>query len=583
MLKKLLKFSLYILYLLAIVLIFNYICYRIIRSRMPLDELPKSVQEGILRDLGWHSTDRNNSYIHFSKEKPRDVLRIACIGDSFTYGSEMKSGSDFPMQLQKIFNQSSNKKVEVINFGVGGYGAHQTYMVWDKIAKHYSPDVVVLGPLTESKLRDSSFNQVFTDAWDYNELDEYNRYLLGNIGGRYILNGDELKLISPIGKTLDSAMKKYLRFFPPWRYIRYDRRAPYFLTAPLLLFAPDKRLKNPFYYHADLELETEEIERRIVNKISDETPLLIHLIKAYDSEAFESVSKSNIIPVYVGLYGEKFYQAFWDHFSYSRNKLLASRLFDLVQNKDSTLPYHQIFETPILFDDSKVEKKSLNKFSDILFKIEGYELCRFYDSSFSFEDYCVGQLCESKVDQFSNVKSIFGIKSFSKSFLDTIFIPLPFELKEGMEIKLEVSGADNSFEKVIRRLTFQEELLNISLINVRSAWIAPFDYDKQRLMVNFSDEIKILDPGDVVTLSIDEKVILTHTFSKRKEAHLDFKSFNHRYMVIAASGHMNFDPFLSKENGTVDLVLKYNEEETRVAVAGWQKSQIKIKNPRLKN
>lgn len=580
MIRHFIKTFAYFVYIFIVILIFNYCCYYILLQRMPLYKVPKYRKEGHEKVLGWLNTDRPNSFVHYSREKEPGTLRIVCLGDSFTYGSEVRAGSDFPKLLQDILEKKSNKIVEVINFGVGGYGAHQTFMLWDIVAKYYSPDVVIYGPLTDSKLRDSTFNVTFTDVWDFNKLDKYNSYLLGNVSARYILEGDAVKLISPVGNRRDTSVKQYLKFLPPLRYIRYDRRAPMFITAPMLLFFPNKRLKkNPFYYHPNLEYEMEQIERLLIKKIASEVPLVIYLIKN-DLDVVRIREKKNIIPVHINQYYGRLYYAFWNHFSFARNKLLAYRLFDILNNRDSVLPFHQFFSTLLRFDSAKINSKPLWQYSDISLKINDLNFCRFYDASFLFEDYCIDQSCESKVKTFSGVSSLIGFKTISRSFLDAIFIPLPFELREGMNVTLKVVRTNHSLTKVLKRITREDELLNMSILDVLSVSSSQFQFNNQRLTIDFTDQIEVLEPSDKISIFIDNFELMSTVYEEAETNHLSFKSFNNRYILISASGKMEFDPFSPESVGTIDLVYRDNDKSTKIAVAGWRKKYNKIKNPR---
>lgn len=76
---------------------------------------------------------------------PRDdTLRIAFVGDSFVFGSEVRDSEAFiPMLEQNLRDQGL--RVEVLNFGVGGYGLDQIYLDWVHRASAYQPDWVIVG------------------------------------------------------------------------------------------------------------------------------------------------------------------------------------------------------------------------------------------------------------------------------------------------------------------------------------------------------------------------------------------------------------------------------------------------------
>jgi len=102
-----------------------------------------------------------------SKQKPENTLRIAVLGDSFTDAWQVPLEKTFCSVMERSLsrcNALGGKKVEVINFGVSGFGTARElimlgYKVWD-----YSPDIVILAFFTGNDVRD---NSIKLDALDY--------------------------------------------------------------------------------------------------------------------------------------------------------------------------------------------------------------------------------------------------------------------------------------------------------------------------------------------------------------------------------------------------------------------------------
>jgi hypothetical protein len=117
---------------------------------------------------GWFSKE-GNAYIKINSDglrdrehpkiKPEKVIRIAILGDSFTEALHVNLENTFWSILEKKLNANKtfgNKKVEVINFGVSGFGTDQELMtlrhrVWD-----YSPDIVLLAFYSGNDIRNNS-------------------------------------------------------------------------------------------------------------------------------------------------------------------------------------------------------------------------------------------------------------------------------------------------------------------------------------------------------------------------------------------------------------------------------------------
>ena len=79
----------------------------------------------------------------FSVEKNPDTERIMALGDSFTYAAEVDVKKRFTELIEKMAS-ADVKKVDVLNFGTGGYGTCQEYSLLKQEATTYHPEKVVL-------------------------------------------------------------------------------------------------------------------------------------------------------------------------------------------------------------------------------------------------------------------------------------------------------------------------------------------------------------------------------------------------------------------------------------------------------
>ena len=78
----------------------------------------------------------------FIAQKPLGVLRIACLGDSVTFGSAEGS---YPALLEQILNKKAGeKKFQVYNFGVPGYTSYQGRWLFEEVLEKYHPDLAVV-------------------------------------------------------------------------------------------------------------------------------------------------------------------------------------------------------------------------------------------------------------------------------------------------------------------------------------------------------------------------------------------------------------------------------------------------------
>ena len=90
---------------------------------------------GPLNQQGFRGAD-------FQKQKPEGVLRVACLGDSVTFGT--MEGA-YPVILEEILNRNqAGNKFQVYNFGVPGYSSWQGKRLLKQALGQYHPDLVVI-------------------------------------------------------------------------------------------------------------------------------------------------------------------------------------------------------------------------------------------------------------------------------------------------------------------------------------------------------------------------------------------------------------------------------------------------------
>ncbi len=94
-----------------------------------------------------------------AEDKPADTFRIAVLGDSFAEGLAVPIEKTFWAVMEERLNACKAfgaKKVEVINFGVSGYGTGQELMTLRRRVWRYSPDMVLLAFTTANDLINNS-------------------------------------------------------------------------------------------------------------------------------------------------------------------------------------------------------------------------------------------------------------------------------------------------------------------------------------------------------------------------------------------------------------------------------------------
>ncbi len=91
--------------------------------------------------------------------KPPDTVRVAVLGDSFTEALQVNQEEDFCSVLEKELQKCDNlrgRHIEVINFGVAGFGTAQELLTLRHRVWKYNPDIVLLAFTTSNDLSDNS-------------------------------------------------------------------------------------------------------------------------------------------------------------------------------------------------------------------------------------------------------------------------------------------------------------------------------------------------------------------------------------------------------------------------------------------
>jgi len=117
---------------------------------------------------GW-DVKEGEAYVRINREgfrgpetsiaKPPGTLRIAVLGDSFTEAQQLPEDQTFSAVIARKLRDCAalgGRKVEVLNFGVNGYGTAQELMTLRHQAWQFSPDIVVLAVFTGNDIMNNS-------------------------------------------------------------------------------------------------------------------------------------------------------------------------------------------------------------------------------------------------------------------------------------------------------------------------------------------------------------------------------------------------------------------------------------------
>lgn len=94
-----------------------------------------------------------------AKPKPANTFRVAVLGDSFAEARQVPIEDTFWAIMEKKLQQCpsvARRQVEVINFGVAGYGTAQELITLRREVWDYSPDLILLVVTPGNDIRDNS-------------------------------------------------------------------------------------------------------------------------------------------------------------------------------------------------------------------------------------------------------------------------------------------------------------------------------------------------------------------------------------------------------------------------------------------
>lgn len=226
---------------------------------------------------------------------PKDsTYRIALFGDSYIYGAEVDYEETIGYLLQKILRKKGIK-VEVLNFGVGGYGIDQAYLKWQHLGKHFSPDMVILGFQPENVMRNLNLYRALYSR----------KEALPFVKPRYILNEKKLRLINWPTPSPQLALKQ-LQHIDEWPFAKYesyytpkDYQAQWWLQSKLIAYLISVLEENRWNIASNekslFELNTKatNLATAIITQFKNEVEknnsqfILLHLPRKVDLEYYK--------------------------------------------------------------------------------------------------------------------------------------------------------------------------------------------------------------------------------------------------------------------------------------------------------
>jgi hypothetical protein len=417
------------------------------RSHLDLDDLNirMGLPKTLLRSIGIPPQDDRSGLATVSKAHPGRI-RVGALGDSYTFGTEVIAGNDYPSRLAETFARMGVRNVDVLNLGIQWTGLGQTYRMWEALARDYALDFVLLGPETLYGEREETFNHSITSMSDYLHC----RYVLGE-------NGD-LGFVDVEGDT--DRFDRYFAFLPSRNYLRFDRRAPSFLEA----WVPwGRELANPFYYSKlSSEEERDELYRRLLSRFAEEAPETVFLEGNPDRVALAADLPGRI--EWAPLVEPR-------HFPYMRPRGHLSE----VGNEWVARAY-----AAILLGLPSIELESITIIDSIDAEHDGdsapnplsaYERVRVSIGSQVIGAYIHGGTWAPEDELMDprreGIRSVLALTTPGTSFLDAVAAPLDFDIESGAKVELEVKGETASRVRVLGEVVLPNSRVRVGYARVR--------------------------------------------------------------------------------------------------------------------
>jgi hypothetical protein len=201
--------------------------------------------------------------------RPGEVLadrparhRVALVGDSFTFGLEVGFEDTWGHRLE----QALGPEVQVLNFGVDGYGVDQAYLRYARDARPWRPDIAILGLINHDLFRSLAvYSFVSFPGWPFPFAKP-----------RFVLDGERLALLNaPLPSPADILAAPSIAALP---FVAYD---PGYRPGDWQWHALDRSYLYRFLASAARRWAGSDARR------SDETVLALNraLVRAFAAEA----------------------------------------------------------------------------------------------------------------------------------------------------------------------------------------------------------------------------------------------------------------------------------------------------------
>ena len=242
--------------------------------------------------VGIRFADRHTR--HSGSSPNPTTYRIALLGDSMTYGNEVRCEDTWGHVLETNINTD----VQVLNFGVSAYGLNQVLLRYQRDVRPWKPQIVIIG-ITSLEIQRLTWIYKFLNPYWSGDPFAYPRLVFAN--GTFLhINQPP---IPPTEITSHAAVKDlpYIELDSNYRRLDWERNGTWQLLEKSYLFrflisiTPSR--EAPQEVHSDTEMV--KLSRHVLKAIVQEVqrdgaiPVVIHLPYQYE---LMNVANVTLIP-----------------------------------------------------------------------------------------------------------------------------------------------------------------------------------------------------------------------------------------------------------------------------------------------
>lgn len=258
----------------------------------------------VINSLGYRGAE-------FSPQKPANVTRVLCLGDSCTFEG-IPETVPYPRQLENLLNQDKEqKKFEVINAGVEGYDSDKA-LERLKLSLAYNPDIVTIY-IGWNDLYGSDPEKILAESkpgimTSISNLLQYSRFASKLRSLIFLKIRPKLKTTEPVhsAKYKDFVPTNYVNNLKEMvSLVRKNNAQPILVTLPSIFHsklsqAALARAQMPYYTNssADMRLLAEKYNQLIMDVAKETNTPLIDLAAKFDQMPNKEEFFSDAIHMY---------------------------------------------------------------------------------------------------------------------------------------------------------------------------------------------------------------------------------------------------------------------------------------------